>query len=110
MTTIPPTRGVTGGTLPAEIWRSAMLTAERGLRLRPLDRSLPPPPPEEDVLAFGSNPPPASDDESTAMAQAQPAPEEAPRHRAGALDRLFGWLFGDDDQKDNRDAAAPPPR
>jgi penicillin-binding protein 1A len=104
-----PTRGVTGGTLPAEIWRSAMLTAERGLRLRPLDRSLPPPPPEEDVLAFGSNPPPASDDESTAMAQAQPAPEAEPQHRRGAIDRLFGWLFGDD-EKDNRNTAAPPPR
>ena len=27
-----PTRGVTGGTLPAQIWQSAMLTAERACR------------------------------------------------------------------------------
>jgi penicillin-binding protein 1A len=103
-----PTRGVTGGSLPAEIWRSAMLTAERGLPMRPLDRSLPPLTPEEDVLAFGSNPPAPGGDESTNMAQAQPAPEDQPQHRRGAIDRLFGWLFGDDEQRDNRNTAPPP--
>jgi len=38
-----PMRGVTGGTLPAMIWKATMLAAEQGLPARPLDRSSPPP-------------------------------------------------------------------
>ena len=44
-----PTRGVTGGTLPAYIWRDAMLAAEQGLPLKPLDRSVQPPPEELEI-------------------------------------------------------------
>jgi penicillin-binding protein 1A len=47
-----PTRGVTGGTLPAYIWRDAMLVAEQGHPLKPLDKSVPPPPEEPDAIAW----------------------------------------------------------
>ena len=105
------TRGVTGGTLPAMIWKSAMREAEKGLPLKPLDRSTPPPPSEPDFFdrVFGPNtirPRPPADDEAGAMADARnqrlpdlPPPE--PRDRGGIL----GWLFGGDDPR-----PPPPPR
>jgi penicillin-binding protein 1A len=37
-----PMRGVTGGSLPAMIWKATMLKAEQGLPARPLDKSSPP--------------------------------------------------------------------
>jgi penicillin-binding protein 1A len=98
-----PTRGVTGGTLPAQIWKAAMLTAEKGLPLRALDRSPPEPPHVEDVLESGpSNPPALGDDESAAaMARAEPPPpDNDEQHRRRGLTGILGWLFGDDD--DNR--------
>ncbi len=104
-----PTRGVTGGTLPAYIWRDAMLAAEQGMPLRPLNRSLPPPPIEPELLASGATWD-GRDDESLGRLPELP-PEEPPpqqperRHRGG----LLGWLFGiGDDDEDN--APPPPPR
>ena len=96
------TRGVTGGTLPAMIWKSAMRTAEKGLPLKPLDRS-PPQPPNE----TGAFPPsgvtsqfPGDDEAGAALAQLQrqgtPAlpPQDEPRHHDSG--GILGWLFGDD--------------
>ncbi len=96
-----PTRGVTGGTLPAQIWREAMIAAEKGLPGRGLDRSLPPPP-EDDSLLAGAEPPAYHDDEAGARLGPPPeAPGEEPQqqHRRGR--GLFGWLgdlFGDRDE------------
>jgi penicillin-binding protein 1A len=98
-----PTRGVTGGTLPAQIWRAAMLAAEDGKPLKGLDRSPPQPPndendyPEGQVIA-GALP---GDDESAVMLSGQgpPAlPDQAPDRRRGG--GLFGWLFGSGAQDD----------
>ncbi|HKY19105.1 MAG TPA: PBP1A family penicillin-binding protein [Rhizomicrobium sp.] len=97
-----PTRGVTGGTLPAYIWRDTMLVAEQGRPLKPLDRSLPPPP-EQDLMASsviwdGPN------DEALSRLPDLPAeePEQArpERKRRGLLD----WLFGssEDDEEENK--------
>src|SRR6185437_4963956 len=127
-----PTRGVTGGTLPAQIWKSAMLTAEKGLPLKPLDRSPPQPPNEPGFFAslFSSGPAPTAryargryaqgDDESapSAMAQAEPPPE--PRRERRHWGGILGWLFGDDDDdrgqdrdrehyRDEGDRPPPPP-
>jgi penicillin-binding protein 1A len=87
-----PTRGVTGGTLPAQIWKSVMLVAEKGHKLKALDRSVPPPP-EEGLFAVSANAPP-SDEETRPLAENEdhgPPPERP--HRRG-LASLFGWLFG----------------
>ena len=102
-----PTRNVTGGTLPAMIWKSSMRAAEKGLKLKPLDRSPPQEANEPDffVRAFGSNAVQARapvDDEAT-LARDERFPDLPPpeprRNRGGIL----GWLFGGDD------APEPPP-
>ncbi len=102
-----PTRGVTGGTLPAYIWRDTMLTAEQGHPLRALNRSVEPPPEERQVVASGAVWD-GADDERLGRMPDLPAeePEQAHRerhHRGG----LLGWLFGDDDEDEE---APPPPR
>ena len=97
-----PTRNVTGGTLPAYIWRDTMLAAEKGLPLKPLDKSVKPPEAEllmaSDVIWGGM------DEEALARAPefAEAEPEQPQRRRRGGL---LGWLFGDDD-----DEPPPPPR
>jgi len=102
-----PTRGVTGGTLPAYIWREAMLAAEQGMPYHALDKSVPPPPETElvasDVQWDGR------DDENLSHAPELPSTDSQParperRHRGG----LLGWLFGSGD--DDEDNPPPPPR
>jgi len=101
------TRGVTGGTLPAMIWKNAMRAAEKGLPLKPLDRSSPQPPNDESLFPGSPNSVSASiDDEAGAVAQVDnqrfpslpPGPEPPRGHGGGIL----GWLFGDDE-------SSPPP-
>ena len=102
-----PTRGVTGGTLPVQIWKSAMLTAEKGLPMKPLDRSTLQPPNEPGLFGITAGRP-GDDESTTAMAQAgsQPEVEAPPLERRGWAGGILGWLFGDDD---DRRAAPPPP-
>jgi penicillin-binding protein 1A len=102
-----PTRGVTGGTLPAYIWRDAMLAAEQGLPLKPLDKSVQPPP--EDQLVASGAVWDGQDDETLGQqptpqlpAEDQPQQQERPRGHGGGL---LGWLFGNDESDSN----APPP-
>jgi len=114
-----PTRGVTGGTLPAAIWKEAMLAAEKNLPAHPLDRS--PPQEARTPLTLTANDPGMRDDEAMAgirnmlptflggrdepadAGERQPAPgdQPAPRRRRGGL---LGFLFGDDE-----DSGPPPP-
>jgi len=103
-----PTRGVTGGTLPAYIWRDAMLAAEQGLPLKPLDKSVQPPPEDQELMASGATWD-GRDDESLNRLPNLPAeepqqPQRPERHRGG----LLGWLFGSND--DDQDTQQPPPR
>jgi len=99
-----PTRGVTGGTLPAQIWKSAMLTAEKGLPMKPLSRTPPQPANEPGLFASGVTGSAPGDDEAAAAALAQAdRPSEPPLERRGR-GGILGWLFGDDD-----DRPPPPP-
>ena len=103
-----PTRGVTGGTLPAYIWRDTMLVAEQGLPLKPLDKSVRPPPEELEAMADGGtwN---GVDDEALSRTPSLPSDEEEPQQQRREQPRkrsggLLGWLFGSSD-----DAPEPPP-
>ena len=93
-----PTRGVTGGTVPAAIWKEAMLAAEKGLPARGLDRS-PPQEAREPLLLTASDPQGLRDDESMAGIRGS----QAHRRRSGGI---LGWLFGNDDEQET----PPPPR
>ena len=84
-----PTRGVTGGTLPAYIWRDAMLAAEQGMPLKPLDRSVQPPPEETQMVASGATWD-GRDDESLSRLPTLPAEEPQQRTRASPSRRPAG--------------------
>jgi penicillin-binding protein 1A len=106
-----PTRGVTGGTLPAYIWRDTMLAAEQGLPLKPLDKSVRPPPEELEAMADGGTWD-GTDDEALSRTPGLPNDEEPqqqrreqPRRHSGGL---LGWLFGSGD--DEEPEPPPPPR
>ncbi|HEY6578965.1 MAG TPA: PBP1A family penicillin-binding protein [Rhizomicrobium sp.] len=86
-----PMRNVTGGTLPAAIWKTVMTAAEQGLPIRPLDKAAPPPPEDnsaaetastsgDDANADSSSPPDSSGDGA-------PAPSSERRS-------FWDWLFG----------------
>ncbi|HEY4115391.1 MAG TPA: PBP1A family penicillin-binding protein [Rhizomicrobium sp.] len=45
-----PMHNVTGGSIPAEIWKSVMTAAEDGLPAKPLDKSAPQPPTDENGI------------------------------------------------------------
>ena len=50
-----PMRGVTGGTLPATIWRAVMTSAEKNFPSTPLDKSAPGQPSETGIFASGTD-------------------------------------------------------
>ena len=101
-------KGVTGGSLPAAIWREVMTTAEMGKPVKPLDRSPPQLPFDDTLLAAGT----LGDDEAgfgfhveQEPMQAQPA-ERRPRRRG--VGAIFDWLFGSDDEEKPEHEETPP--
>jgi penicillin-binding protein 1A len=93
-----PTRGVTGSSLPAQIWRQTMLAAEHGKPIKPLDRSVAPPPVDPLMIASGA----IWDDEARngyypATQMPDLPPEQEPRRERRHRGGLLGWLFGSDD-------------
>jgi penicillin-binding protein 1A len=95
-----PMRNVTGGLLPAAIWKDVMVVAEKGLPAKPLAKSVPQAPEvDEDSPYAGSDAAPGyrGDDESS-----------GDRNNSGARAENRGrsvldWLFGPSDDE-------PPPR
>ncbi len=98
-----PMRNVTGGTLPAAIWKDVMVVAEKGLPAKPLTKSEPQAPEvDEDSPYAGSNASPGyrGDDESDGNGGAR-----ADNHRSSFLDWLFGPSHDDHKQRRERDYA-----
>jgi penicillin-binding protein 1A len=84
-----PMRNVTGGTLPAAIWKSVMTTAEEGLPAKKLDKSSPPPP--EDVAESDT------DNDTGADAKSDNGEDDESAQGAGQADHhhsFWDWLFG----------------
>lgn len=101
-----PTRGVTGGTLPAYIWRDTMLVAEKGLPLKPLNKSVEPPPEELEAMSSGVSWNGADDEalsHTPRLADGEDQPPSQQRQEHHHSGGLLGWLFGSDDDDD-----APP--
>jgi penicillin-binding protein 1A len=95
-----PMRNVTGGTLPAMIWKSVMTTAEQGLPAKKLDKSTQPPP--EDVAD--------SDNDNDAAANTNGEDDESEQGAGQSEHRSFwDWLFGKGDNSSKPDDQAPPP-
>ncbi len=108
-----PMRNVTGGTLPATIWKSVMTAAEEGLPVKKLDKSSPPPPEDvaetdtdndNDTGAADTNSANRVDDES-AQGAAQAGQIERSDHRS-----FWDWLFGNDESTRPERRPAPVPR
>ncbi|MDE2164239.1 MAG: PBP1A family penicillin-binding protein [Alphaproteobacteria bacterium] len=103
-----PMRGVTGGSLPAEIWHLVMTTAEKGLPAKPLDRS-PEGVPVDQTLTSGL-PLGSGDEESNGLAaDGQPQQQQQPPQSSGQHSSFWDWLFGSDQKKPPQNPAPPPP-
>jgi penicillin-binding protein 1A len=94
-----PMKGITGGTIPATIWKTVMKVAETGLPPRPLDRS-----PPEDAMGLDDSGMTttglSADDEAAINATPQMEPHEEPRQdKKKGVGSFFHWLFGGDDDK-----------
>ena len=116
-----PMRNVTGGTLPAAIWRDVMTVAERNLPAKALDKSSEPPPEDSAATETASTDENTSNDEDGSPAvngdeppsQQQPAQTMKQEHRS-----FWNWLFGSSDndsgsqtpkaQAENSDRTSPP--
>ena len=94
-----PMKGVTGGGLPAQIWRSFMLAALKNTPLTPLPRAIPEETEATDVTQV-------PDDEEAAAEDQQQRQEEAQHRREDQHRGFFDWLFGSDRDEEHR----PPPR
>jgi penicillin-binding protein 1A len=65
-----PMRNVTGGSLPAEVWKTVMTTAEQGLPAHPLDKSEPQAPIDENGIIATNTGTAAVEDDSEGSANA----------------------------------------
>ncbi|GAA0566988.1 transglycosylase domain-containing protein [Rhizomicrobium electricum] len=104
-----PMKGVTGGTIPAQMWKSVMKVAEAGLPPKGLDRS----PPEDalglDQSLLSSGTGLSADDEAAINNTPQiDAPQDQRQDKAKrkTTGGFFNWLFGGDEEKPK---TAPPP-
>jgi penicillin-binding protein 1A len=98
-----PMRGVTGGSLPAQIWHEVMLAAEKGLPARPLDRS--PPGIPEDTSIMASGVPLTTDDEAQTLPTLEQ--QEQPQQSGEQRKSFWNWLFGSGEDRKPAPNTAP---
>jgi penicillin-binding protein 1A len=85
-------KGVTGGSLPAAIWRGVMTAAEKGLKSTPLDKSEPQAPVTDSIFDASVSEIPSTGDDESGVAPPSIATREAPQ--PGERRSFFDWLFG----------------
>ncbi|GAA0548299.1 penicillin-binding protein 1A [Rhizomicrobium palustre] len=95
-----PMRNVTGGTLPAQIWKTVMKVAEAGLPPKGLDRS-PPQDAENGEMTLESGPGGFTADDEAAINRTPQieGQSEGPQEKKKSTGGLFNWLFGGDDKE-----------
>jgi penicillin-binding protein 1A len=116
-----PMRNVTGGTLPADIWKGVMSFAEKPLASTPLDMSpaTPPATDESDQTLFGgsgtstddeNNSATGDDERSTTSVTGATGDDEAPvqRQRPQQKSGFLDWLFGGNQQPPQQQQPPPP--
>ena len=103
-----PMRGVTGGSLPAEIWKEVMQAAEKGLPARPLDRSAPQLPTGEEVLQPSGVPVTTDDEAQLSQTSPEAQQEQQQQRRRNPVGQFFNWLFGSG-ESDAPPKTEPPP-
>jgi penicillin-binding protein 1A len=104
-----PMHSVTGGSLPAQIWRAVMQSAEFGLPAKPLDRSDPFQESDDELLGSGL---PADDEaQKSGSTATSPAPQQTPQppqqpqeNRKG----FWGWLLNNGENKTSNGGQASP--
>jgi penicillin-binding protein 1A len=96
-----PMRNVTGGTLPAQVWKAVMTYAEKDLPGRPLDKSAPQAPIDENGIITaesGSTSIEGDDEGITSMDDesggGESGDEQSARGGHGRDNSWWDWLFG----------------
>jgi len=98
-----PMKTVTGGSLPAAIWRDVMTVAEKGKPSTPLDKSEPQAPVDESVLDGMVVEPSGTGDDESGNARTETSEQQEQREERGQHHGFFDWLFG------HKPTAPPPP-
>ena len=101
-----PMKTVTGGLLPAAIWKDVMVVAEKGLPAKPLARSQPQAPEEDEDFPYASSdasPGYRDDDESDDDRRVR-----ADNHRPSFLNWLFGPSHDEEKKEGTQNNDEPP--
>jgi penicillin-binding protein 1A len=92
-----PMKTVTGGSLPAAIWKDVMTAAEKGKPSKPLDMSPVQAPNDNAILGTDSNGAAPTDDEAAPMQGGQSAQKS-----------FWNWIFGNGQQPQQQPQQQPP--
>jgi penicillin-binding protein 1A len=88
-------KNVTGGTLPAQIWKTVMKVAEEGLPAKSLDRSAPQEAIDEDGMELTSQKGFNSDDEAAVNRTPSFDSNGEPQKEQKKTGSFLNWLVGD---------------
>lgn len=107
-----PMKAVTGGSLPAAIWKQVMTAAESGLPAKPLDKSAPQAPIETDEAAAASGDDEVSGSGATATPEGETGSGPSASQSAPSQSRssFWDWIFGSGNQQQPQTAQPPPQR
>ncbi len=107
-----PMKNVTGGSLPAAIWKSVMTAAEKGLPAKPLDMSPQEPPTDEmdDTTVFASGPTGAYADDEAANGGNTSGEDSTQGQQQRPRRSFWDWLFGSGGDSSAEQQQSPPPQ